>query len=237
MRQGMQMTLPLLSQWTESWSLSLGYDRQEQLNPKTRTVLHTISASSSGSAFGGRDLFQIEAEGNSWTEVSWHEADSFQFIRWSAFESGWVRLRLPVEHDQYLALRYAAGTSNIKDRFKIGGHTGPFPLRGWESDSLTGQHGFSSSLEYSALLWSIERGLGLWPYFIDDLDGAVYADAGSAVEKLDQLSFESTKIAYGAELRLGLSVGFGIPLQVRVGVAQGLGQKDVKFYWDVGLGF
>ncbi|MBI1743866.1 PD40 domain-containing protein [Candidatus Acetothermia bacterium] len=243
MHQGLQMTLPVINQLTQQGSFSVGYDRNEKetqktpTSPKTRATSQPVSASWRWNFNGGSDLMMIDGGESSRADITWDENDPMKDPHWSALETGGVRLRLPFEHDQFLSLSCTTGTSNIKDRFMLGGYKGEFALRGWSPSALKGQIGMVGSLQYRTTLLSIEQGLGLWNFFIDDLDGLVFVDAGTATEKFEQLSFASTKVGFGAELHLGLILGPGLPLDLRVGIAQGLGQPQYVFYWDVGVGF
>jgi Tol biopolymer transport system component len=236
-RQGIRLTVPIINQLTDRWSLSAGYNRQDLIHSQNRSVTHTLSISSSGSFQGGIDLFQIEGEGTGRTEFGWDEKETLTFSRLSGVESAHLRMRFPSEDGHWLALRYAAGYSNIKDRFKIGGHKGEFPLRGFPSAALKGQNGVSASLQHEQTLFSIEQGIGLWPIFFDDLNLAFFVDAGMAAERLDQFRLDATKLGFGAELQLEIILGPGFVLEAKVGIAQGLEQPKYELYWDIGFDF
>ncbi|MCL6643322.1 MAG: hypothetical protein K6T71_08440, partial [Candidatus Bipolaricaulota bacterium] len=78
----------------------------------------------------------------------------------------------------------------------------------------------------------VERALGYWPVFFDDLRGGVFIEAGLAGETLD---INTLKIGFGAELSLSLTTGYFLNWALRLGIAQGLGEPSPKFYLSVGL--
>lgn len=75
--------------------------------------------------------------------------------------------------------------------------------------------------------WSLERGLGNWPLFFDDLSLSVFLDAGAAGSPLD---LNQLRFSLGAELRLGLTLFYQVPAGLLLGGAQGLGEPGPRLY-------
>jgi outer membrane protein assembly factor BamA len=134
-----------------------------------------------------------------------------------------------------LSLRFVGGWSDAEraeDGFAVGGHTGEFALRGFAEKVQQGKQALLASVEYRFPLMVIERGLGYWPIFFDDLRGGVFVEAGLAGDTLD---IENLKVGFGAELSLSLTTGYFFNWALRLGIAQGLGEPSPKLYLSVGL--
>jgi len=143
--------------------------------------------------------------------------------------------RLPMVETHTLSVRFVGGWSDAQrseDGFAIGGHMGEFALRGFAEKVQQGKQALLASVEYRFPLMAIERGLGYWPIFFDDLRGGVFVEAGLAGETLD---IENLKLGFGAELSLSLTTGYFLNWALRLGIAQGLGEPSPKFYLSVGL--
>ncbi len=80
----------------------------------------------------------------------------------------------------------------------------------------------------------INKGVGGWPVFIDDLGMRPFIDWGLAGDKLD---LSQMKFGYGLELRLTTGLGYFNQMAFRLGIAQGLGEKMPMFYVDLGTSF
>jgi Tol biopolymer transport system component len=143
--------------------------------------------------------------------------------------------RLPLAETHTLSIRFVGGWSDAeraKDGFAVGGHTGEFALRGFAEKVQQGKQALLASVEYRFPLMVIERGLGYWPIFFDDLRGGVFVEAGLAGDTLD---IENLKLGFGAELSLSLTTGYFFNWALRLGIAQGLGEPSPRFYLSVGL--
>ncbi len=142
--------------------------------------------------------------------------------------------RLPLAETHTLSVKFIGGWSDAEraeDGFSIGGSTGKFAVRGFSEKIQQGKQALISTLEYRFPLATLERGLGYWPIFFDDLRGGVFLDLGLAGETLD---VGVLKVGFGVELSLSMTTGYFLNWAVRVGVAQGLGEPSPRFYLTIG---
>ncbi|MCS7198577.1 MAG: hypothetical protein NZ930_07895 [Candidatus Bipolaricaulota bacterium] len=143
--------------------------------------------------------------------------------------------RLPFIETHTLSLKFIGGWSDAEraaDGFSLGGHTGEFALRGFAEKAQQGKQALIASLEYRFPLATIERALGYWPVFFDDVRGGVFVEAGVAGETL---SLDTLKIGFGAEISLSLTTGYFLNWALRVGIAQGLGEPSPRVYLTAGM--
>lgn len=142
-------------------------------------------------------------------------------------------LRLPVEDPHGFNVRFTGGWSDAQQPergFVIGGARGQFSVRGFERGLQAGKLAVVGGVEYDHLLFPIERGIGLWPIFFDDLSGGVFVDAGMAG---DELGLQQLRFSFGAELSLSFNLSYFGGLTLSVGIAQGIGELTPQIY----LGF
>ena len=160
------------------------------------------------------------------TETGWRKALTL---------SWWESIRLPVEPSQWVSLRFQAGWTDSdaeEDAFELGGPYGPFVLRGFPQGAFSGKQAVSLGVQYAFNLFPIERGLGGWPVFLDDVGARLFVDAGIAG---DELNAEEIKVGFGAELALSVTLDYRLPATVLLGVAQGVGEARPQFYFNVDL--
>ncbi len=62
----------------------------------------------------------------------------------------------------------------------FGGSSLLFPVRGYPEESRFGRYAWSASAEYRVPLAIVNRGMGLFPLFLDRLSASVFFDAGNA---------------------------------------------------------
>ncbi|MCR4403769.1 MAG: hypothetical protein NUW06_00455 [Candidatus Acetothermia bacterium] len=215
----------------QSQRLSLAVERAESAK-----LAYSLSAAWDGFALLGKDLFWQELEASLGTSL-YYDTETGEWSREAVLE---LRdyLHLPVidlagPHE--LALRLAAGWSDREGNFALGGTSGQFLLRGQPDGVLEGSLIAGTSIEYRFPLLSLEKGWGLRPLFLDDLRGALFADAGLAGDRLPTLA--ELKAGYGLELQLLFTTGFGVPQALSLGVAYGLGQPEPIFYLGFGSAF
>ncbi|GEM_PF-571679 len=201
------------------------------------TVRHTISGTYSYTLSRGRErfrdrlhialsgeLFREEGEG----EDGWRRALTFSWRE---------SIRLPLAPSQRVDLRFVAGWTDSEDEedaFELGGPYGPFVLRGFAPGAFSGKQAVSLGVQYDFELFSLERGLGGWPVFFDDVGARLFVDAGMAG---DELKVEELKVGFGAELSLAVTLGYGRRITVRAGVAQALGEEMPQVYFKMDLPF
>jgi hypothetical protein len=245
---GANVSLPLLLSMERQQVVSVGYERavrepQEEDEggesteeaPGGPTVTHSITGSYSYTRSTRSELFAdqlgISLSGRLFREEGddvWHQALTF---RWQ--ES----LRVPVKESNWVRMRFLAGWTDSekeRDAFKLGGPYGPFVLRGFAPEAFSGRQVVSLGAPYVFPLFSIERGLGGWPIFFDDLGARLFVDAGLAG---DQLDVGELKLGFGVEISLSVTTGYVQNLTVLVGVGQGLGEPRPLFYFNMDLPF
>lgn len=220
--------------WLPQGRLGVQYVRSDLLepllNPQQNTVTHTFSLGLSSLSTTASDLFRLQSR---------LSATGAAFIRegspdWRYRVQGVLgfHLRLPLEATHLLGLRLGGGftTSSLAyDGFDLGAGGQPLlAVRGFAPGQLRGQQALIGSLEYRLPPWSLERGLGNWPLFFDDLSLSLFMDAGAAGSPLD---LNQVRFSVGAELSLGLTLFYLAPgSSVALGGAQGIGEAGPRFY-------
>ena len=223
-------------------------DSRQGENPRGEAVWITeqeISGSYRYSRSGGRERFRDEisltlsgtlfrrelppgsdggdgaAEGTTWRKaltLSWQES-----------------IRLPVESLHWVSLHFRAGWTDSdaeEDAFELGGPYGPFVLRGFPPGAFSGKQVVSLGVQYRFGLFPVERGLGGWPVFFDDVGARLFVDAGMVG---DELNLQDIKVGFGTELSLSFTLDYRLPATLLVGVAQGVGEGRPRFYFNVDM--
>ncbi|HSM93089.1 MAG TPA: BamA/TamA family outer membrane protein [Anaeromyxobacteraceae bacterium] len=120
--------------------------------------------------------------------------------------------------------------------FGIGGAD---ELRGYEVGSLRGNGFVLGNAEVRFPLFRPDLGRTTWPVFLRRLHGAVFLDAGDAFQVggspptgSHPLALETLQFGAGGELRLELFLGYSLPVELRLGVARGLGPLLAR--WEGG---
>ena len=224
-RQRLRVTLPLIDRLASSLSLSLGYESRGFGREESAFI-----TSWQFSCKRGFDLFRDERRIRIEGKLG-KFGDGFHrelVLDWRE------RLRLPLERENELALRLTYGWSAPFGDFTIGGNAGRFMLRGFAPGALQGPLSLVGSLEYRFLIADIERGLGLWPLFLNWIKGSLFMDFGTAGK---DLGLEDLKFGLGGELRPQLILAYGLPLELRLGAAWGWGEKGPKLYLGFGTAF
>ncbi|AWR87755.1 PD40 domain-containing protein [Meiothermus taiwanensis] len=224
--------------WSPQGSLGLQYVRSDvlepALDPNQNTVTHAFSLRLNGASTTGSDLFRsrssLMAVGTAFVREG---SPDWRYRLQGALG---LQFRLPLEASHVVGLRLGGGftTSPLAlDGFDLGawplvaGGQPPLAVRGFAPGQLRGQQALVGSLEYRLPPWSLERGLGNWPLFFDDLSLSVFLDAGAAGSPLD---LNQLRFSLGAELRLGLTLFYQVPAGLLLGGAQGLGEPGPRLY-------
>lgn len=228
--------------WSPQGSLGFGYVRSDlfepQFDPNQNTVTHTFSVRLNSVGSTASDLFRsrssLSAVGTAFVR------EGSPDWRYSVRGALGFLFRLPLEASHVIGLRLGGGftTSPLAfDSFDLGssplvlGNAPVLTVRGYGPNQLRGQQALVGSLEYRLPPWSIERGLGNWPLFFDDLSLSVFMDAGVAGSPLD---LNQTRFSVGAEFRLGLTLFYLAPgSSVALGGAQGIGEPAPRFYLNL----
>jgi Tol biopolymer transport system component len=160
--------------------------------------------------------------------VDWHEYIDF-----------------PFEH-QVLLLRGYAGKSTgdvIAQRaFQLGG-IGPGDmtinidqnsvyLRGYPANKYRGQKVGLATMEYRFPIQNLESGVGNMPFFFKRLHGAAFAEAGNAWD--DVFNRKDVKRSVGAEASMDMTLGYFLPVTVRLGLYKALDdQRDKMMIFSI----
>lgn len=97
-----------------------------------------------------------------------------------------------------------------------------FPLRGLPLSAFPATRAMVLSAEYRFPIVSPQRGLGTWPFYLQNMHGAFFADYGDgwqAGQKPDSFSdfFDDFVLGMGFELRGDFVIGHGLPVKGRLG--------------------
>jgi len=133
---------------------------------------------------------------------------------------------------------YDVDNLSIVDTVTTGIYDGSFVLRGYAPGSASGRAYVLSNLEYRFPIVKPDWGLSTLPFYVRRLDGNVFVDYGGAFDKLsrDEITFftngsliDAPKLhtSIGAELWLGLSLGYYLNTQLRLGYAYGFSGKAI----------
>jgi outer membrane protein assembly factor BamA len=135
---------------------------------------------------------------------------------------------------------YNIAPSTFIDTITSGAYDGAFVLRGYAPRSLAGRSYILHNVEYRVPILKPDRGLSTLPFYMRRLDGNVFFDYGGAFDNLDLAKiglFTNGAIidspvlhaALGAEIWLGLTIGYFVNTQLRFGYAYGFSSKAIPF--------
>jgi WD40-like Beta Propeller Repeat/Omp85 superfamily domain len=160
--------------------------------------------------------------------VDWHEYIDFSF-----------------EHHVLLLRGYAGKSTGdvIAQRaFQLGG-VGPGDmtiniednnvyLRGYPANKYRGQKVGLATMEYRFPIKNIEWGGGNTPFFFKRVHGAAFAEAGNAWD--DVFLRKDVKRSVGAEASLDMTLGYFLPVTVRLGLYKALDdQRDKMMIFSI----
>lgn len=150
--------------------------------------------------------------------------------------------QVPWASRHVIAARAAGGVAlgdRTRGTFSLGGSVGESPivslpdriymLRGFTFNALVGKVFTLGSLEYRLPVARMERGVGLWPVFFQQLHCTVFMDGGIASNRAYALDL--VQLGTGAELGTNAVLLYGLPVDVRVGVARGLTDRGITAYY------
>ena len=146
------------------------------------------------------------------------------------------RIRLPVSSTpgaHHLIFDIQTAWSD-EDAFRLGGSTGPFPLRGAARGVAVGHQLARASLDYRFPVWRLQWaccGATPWPVFLDTLASSLFVDIGTAGDALDPME---AKLSAGVEFQLGVSLGYGVAEgTLRAGLAYRLDTDSPEIFLNV----
>jgi outer membrane protein assembly factor BamA len=206
--------------------------------------------------------YSISPEGGSLVTLGYERAlpllgSQYQHDR---FWADWRRyIAMPWAQHHVLALRALGGTSrgDRSGNFYLGGFDSAtyltnvdlrtasslgqsqLPMRGYPLGASAGPSGFALSAEYRFPIASVQRGYGIYPLFVRQVYGAVFAETGQTWK--DQFAWGNNLVSLGAELRAQAHLSQA-PSELRLGIGQGLVRQEGVFPWpqlymDVGAYF
>lgn len=181
---------------------------------------------------------------------------------------------MPWKRGHVLAIRGALGTTlgtqEGQYSFRMGGSFGDsafislpdryYPLRGYPTSSVRGDHLLLLSAEYRLPVFFLERSLSTLPVYLRDVDLSLFADAGQAWDSGDNPSLASIlsgdadlgdallgwlqdlRVGIGAEIGVHFALGWGGFLRLRLGAGVGLTDGALSgfpenLYWQLGSSF
>jgi sugar lactone lactonase YvrE len=120
----------------------------------------------------------------------------------------------------------------LLDTITSGMLSGAFALRGYPPSSYAGSAYMLQNLEYRIPMANVDWGPETFPVYLRKLDGNLFLDWGGAFNKLDFGAIEpfaqgsllyspDLHTSVGAELWLGLTLGYQLDMQMRLGYAYG----------------
>src|SRR5262249_20747647 len=115
---------------------------------------------------------------------------------------------------------------------------GAFVMRGYDARVYYGRAFTLQTAEYRFPVWRVDRGLSTLPLYLRRIDGNLFMDFGGAFDRLrldeiklfDQgylLNSPDLHTSVGGELWFGLSLGYGLYTQLRLGYARGFSQEAI----------
>jgi Tol biopolymer transport system component len=233
MSQSVSIALPLLKHLQETQTFTLGVGRNAPYDPELSEKL-LLTSSWVWTKNSGLDLFKSQRTVTARGELGFlAELDAPQMktdLEWREI------LRLPLESTHHLALKFAAGMSDGVE-FSLGGSGGTYGLRGYSAAAVTGLKAIAASVELRSRLISVERGLGLLPLFVDDIDIALFTDFGIAGDTF-AMEPDSVKIGLGAELQTTFTIGYRLSdVRLSLGFAKALELDQPDIYVRFGTAF
>ena len=222
-RAELELTLSRVLGRTQTLTLGAQLRQGEQLMPSLLVRYRE-------SLEGGSDLFRIGRDLRLSVEFVWHERSWKMLFQIAQRES----VQLPLGFENRLSRLTVLARDEIK-LLRVGGPGGAWPLRGFPHNFRKASQIAYTSWELSFPVLHIGKGVGLWSIFFDRLEGLLFTDGAYIFER--SLESGETLFSYGGELRLRLVLGYGAPVELRVGIAQGTGHASPTVYFDVGGGF
>lgn len=130
-------------------------------------------------------------------------------------------------------------TNSIVDMVTTGMYNGSFVLRGYAPNSLAGSTYFLQNVEYRFPIAKPDRGLSTLPLYLRRIDGNVFVDYGGAFDQLNTSAislFSNRSIinspdlhtSAGLEVWIGMTLGYYLDAQFRLGYAHGFSNKALK---------
>ncbi|MFO7675783.1 MAG: hypothetical protein R6X12_05670 [bacterium] len=136
----------------------------------------------------------------------------------------WYRLPARTSLQARLAFGIAGGDASADSAWRIAPGPAPLGVRGFaDSSAQTAACILLAGIEARTPLLRVERGIGTAPFFLSNVNAAVFAEGGILSHRLLPTTGEadSARIGAGLELRADLILGHMVPAQIRAGAGIG----------------
>lgn len=101
-------------------------------------------------------------------------------------------------------------------------------LRGYEPAAFVGSAYHLLNAEYRLPILYGRHGVDTLPLWLDDISAAVFTDVGVAYQgAFTRDTLDLLRVGVGVELRVGLDLFYGFPINLRFGYARGLGPEGI----------
>jgi hypothetical protein len=115
---------------------------------------------------------------------------------------------------------------NVIDTFESGIRQSAFVLRGYRPGQFVGQQFNLLNSEYRFPIWFVDHGISTLPVFLTSIAGIAFADYGGAFDRVDlDDPLDDYHLGVGAEIRIGLVIGYTVSGTLRLGWAKGLDEE------------
>ena len=241
--RSLQMIYPLFASAFKAQTLNLGYtqsttfekwheDLEEYLPLESPVQTETISSTYTIAQIRQHDLFSsqmlVSVSGSTWKHGDTGNWLQKAVVSWSE------TFRIPTIKSHTLTLSVMAGWTDTDDedeQFVVGGHNRQYPIRGLHPETYTGQQMLKTTVQQNFHLLDVHMGVGHWPLFIDDLGINIFLDAGLAS---NEIQLKDIGIAFGTELTISATMSYFLPLELQIGIAQGIGEDSPVIYLNAG---
>lgn len=133
---------------------------------------------------------------------------------------------------------YDLANNSLPSTIFSGIFNGAFVLRGYPPGAYSGAEYLLENIEYRAPVVKLDRGIVTLPIYLRRVDGNLFIDYGGAFNTLDLRAIRffhhgalidayQLHASVGAELWFGLSLGYVIDTQIRVGYAYGFSAEAI----------
>jgi len=220
-------------------SISTGYERDVYLASNTTYNFSNILLSyyfsnrlrfprsieyERGGYFTGTYRFYSE---KLWSDYTFHNLKT---------KLGWYT-KIPFPHN-VLSFKLAGGLTKSDSTnigvMSIGGNSGAFALRGYESGIYYGKFVFTGSLSYAFPFFWIERGVSVYPIYFHNVSMNLFTDLGTASLQFPPDNFQPWLNSIGAELSLSFDLLYSqVPCNLTAGIAVTEENCKPSFYLNI----
>ena len=139
----------------------------------------------------------------------------------------------------YFVGGYNLPRHDLPDTITSGVFNGAFVLRGYAPNAFGGREYVLGNAEYRFPIVVPDRGLSTIPIYLRRIDGNLFMDAGGAFDDFNLkhaaffrhgrfLDTDLLHASFGAELWFGVTIGYGLYTQLRLGWARGVTDQALQ---------